>query len=246
MRYLFWRFYWWTLSSKINRLDGIVFLENCSSSTRFDDLKKAKKLKVKKFFIPNSFSALANFKLKKQPKKFLKRSQIIAVGAYNWQKGFDFVLKAYSKSKAKNKVIIKFFGFEETRYIIHLEKLRKKLKISQNYVKFCVGFKEEELLDEYENSKILLFGSYSECQPLSLVNACVTGTPFIARNSGAITNMPGGKVVFTVNEMSFQINQILYDEIQWNNLSTNGRKFGIKKYSIKKNTNKLSELINEI
>ena len=30
--------------------------------------------------------------------------------------------------------------------------------------------------------------------------------------------MPGGKVVFTVNEMSFQINQILYDEIQWNNL----------------------------
>ena len=58
--------------------------------------------------------------------------------------------------------------------------------------------------------------------------------------------MPGGKVVLTVNEMSFQINQILYDEIQWKNLSVDGRKFGIKKYSIKKNTKKMSEIINEI
>ena len=100
-------------------------------------------MKVKKFFIPNSFSALANFKLKKQPKKFLKRSQIIAVGAYNWQKGFDFVLKAYSTSKAKNKVIIKFFGFEETRYII-IWKIEKKQNFQHHGI--CVGFKEEELL----------------------------------------------------------------------------------------------------
>lgn len=241
-----WRFYWWTLFKKINKLDGIIFLDNCNKSSRFDDLKKVSNMKVKKFFVSNSFTLEGYLKTIKKSKSFSSRNQIISVGAYSWQKGFDFVLKSYSMSKAKNKIILKFFGFKKTDYIKHLENLLHKFNIDKKFVKFCVGFNEKDLLDEYEISKLLLFGSHSECQPISLINSCATGTPFIARNSGSIENIPGGKIVSSEKEMSIQINQFLKDREEWEKVSSTGKKIGNIKYNSKRNIRKIIKILKQI
>ena len=246
IRYISWRLYWWTLFKKINKLDGIIFLDNCKSSSRFDDLKKVVNMKVEKFFVSNSYSSEVNIESNMKYNPFSKRNQIIAVGDYSWQKGFDFVLKSYSMSKAKNKIIIKFFGFKKTNYIKHLENLIEKFDIDKKFVKFCIGFKEKDLLDEYAISKLLLFGSHSECQPISLINSCATGTPFISRNSGSIENIPGGKIVSTEEEMSLQIDELLGDKAKWEKISSYGKKEGAIKYDSKKNIKKIIKILNQI
>lgn len=246
IRYLFWRHYWWKVPSKMKLLDGIIFLDDCIDSSRFDDLKVANKINLKRYFIPNSYSIEAHRKSKIKSKTFLNRDQLICVGSYTWQKGFDFVLKSYARSIAKNKIKIKFFGFNENSYLNDLTLLSKKLGINKKFIEFKVGVEKRKLLDEYEKAKIFLFASHTECQPLSIIEACSTGTPFIAKNSGSISNIPGGIVINNVSEMSKKINYLLEDINFWNYLSLSGKTSGKLKYNIDINTKKIIKVLGEV
>ncbi|MBL4876526.1 MAG: glycosyltransferase family 4 protein [Cohaesibacteraceae bacterium] len=223
IRYLGWRPYRWKLRSYIEQLDGIIFLSSGGNDSRFDDLKIARKTGVTIQIIPNSLSSEAIDALEKPSMDMSARTQIISVGSYQWQKGFDFVLRAYAKSSAKNKVPLKLFGLEHTKYLERLNKLSDHLKIDRDYVDFQVGIAGKALLKEYRNSCLFISGSHTECQPLVLLDANATGTPFIARNTGCISKMSGGTTVDTAKEAAFQIDALLSDELKWNALNQAGR-----------------------
>lgn len=223
IRYLAWRPYWWALPDKLKKLDGVFFLGESGSDSRFDDLRVAVKYGVKKYIIPNSLSSVGVRALGEQLENFSNRTQLIAVGSYQWQKGFDFVLRAYAQSKSKNRIGLKLFGQEHTKYSENLYILAKQLGLSSQYVSFHEHVSGDRLLAEYRHARLLLSGSHTECQPLALLDANATGTPFIARATGCIATMPGGMAVGSVEEMASQIDVFCNNQDIWCDFSRAGR-----------------------
>ena len=230
IRYLFWRPYRWNLSKKIQHLDGIIFLANGGSDSRFTDLRVARKTEAKISVIPNTLSKSAIDVLERPSIDHTERKQLISVGSYHWQKGFDFVLKAYAKSEAKNKRVLKIFGQTHSKYSNNLYRLSKKLGINPDYVQFFDGFSEAELMEEYAKSYLFISGSHTECQPLVLLNANASSTPFVARATGCISSMPGGVTVNSVTQAADSINALLSNEALWLELNNAGRKAALERY----------------
>lgn len=229
-RYLAWRPYWRKMPTMMAKMDGIIVLDEEGSDSRFDDLWLAKKHNIPVTIIPNCLTTEGMSSLRKSSNSFDARSFIISVGAYQWQKGFDFVLKAYAKSNAKNRIQLRFFGQNVTPYVKVLKKLERQFQISEGAVVYSENISGSELLSQYENALLFLSGSHTECQPLVLLDSISAGTPFVARNTGCIERIQGGAIVNTVDKASRRINELLGNSGEWERLSSEGRKAAQNKY----------------
>lgn len=223
LRYLAWRPYWMRMGGRMRRLDGLIFVASQGCDSRFDDLRLAQRLKVPYAIIPNAYSRVCDSDGGDPVASRLKRHQLIAVGSYEWFKGHDLSLRAYALSKAKNKIPLKIFGSRFTPYTDKLRLLTSALGLDANLVTFHQGTGKRELLGEYRKAKILISGSHTECQPLVLLDAMATGTPFVARSCGCIPSLRGGIVIGNEKEAARAINRILGEDREWDRLSGEGR-----------------------
>ena len=223
VRYLAWRPYWRSLPAKIKKLNGIIFLANKGENNRFGDLIIARGCGAAVFVIPNALSPAALDALKRPLIGLEERNQIIAVGAYQWQKGFDFVLQAYADTRFKNRLPLKIFGPNFTKYTAELKMLASRLGIDPGYVTFLEGVSGRALIEEYNKSVVVLSGSHTECQPLVLLDANATGTPFISRVTGCIPSMAGGVTINSTAQMAMHINELARLGNTWQQLSFAGR-----------------------
>jgi 1,2-diacylglycerol 3-alpha-glucosyltransferase len=223
IRYIAWRPYWWRLPQFMRRLDGLLFLAGGGSDSRFDDFRLARRLGLPLQIVPNSISSEATTALSKQSRSLETRDQIMAVGSYQWQKGFDFVLRAFAGSQARHRFVLHIYGQEHSAYSSALRSLARRLGLGADNVIFHAGIFGEELVNEYCKARIVLSGSHTECQPLALLDASATGTPFIARKTGCISTMPGGISVVTPKEMAYQLDTLVDDTLSWQLLSDEGR-----------------------
>jgi len=168
-------------------------------------------------------SPAAALALKEEGGLQIARDRLIAVGSYQWQKGFDFVLRAYAASAALNKIPLHFFGQEYSAYGDELRQSAVRLGVDPAYLVLHEGVSGERLQMEYRRAHLVLSGSHTECQPLVLLDASACATPFIARSTGCIGGMPGGVVVKDWQEMARQIDQLLDDQPRWHALSKAAR-----------------------
>ena len=235
--YLLWRPYWWALPRRMRQLDGVIFLADQGDDTRFDDLRVARRTGVPIHIIPNSLpldaAALAP----------AERNPLISVGSYTRPKGFDFVLETYARSKARNQLPLALFGQEPTPYLETLREMATNLDIQPNMVSFRTGIADTALLQEYAGAKLFLSGSYTECQPLVLLDAMATGTPFVARATGCISRMPGGRAVWSPAEAAQEIDRLLGDPAAWRALSAEGRAAATDTYALDRNIDRLVDVI---
>jgi 1,2-diacylglycerol 3-alpha-glucosyltransferase len=245
LRYLAWRAYWWRLPQYMKRLDGIFFLANEGSDSRFDDLTLARKHKIPYRIIPNSISMSAMTAFENPANSIQLRDQIMAVGSYQWQKGFDFVLRAYAASEACQYLPLHLYGQEHSTYSAVLRNLSNELGLRENQVIFHEGISGESLVQAYCRSKLILSGSHTECQPLVLIDAIAAGTPFIARTTGCISGMPGGLAVSSVKEMTIAINTLIDESLIWETLADSGRKAVLDIYHPDRTIKLLLEAISE-
>ena len=243
LRYLAWRPYWWSLGSYIKKLDGMIFLASDGAAPRFDDLTIAKNLKVPISVIPNSLSKLALESLAKPIAPQNLRNRLIAVGSYQWQKGFDFVIRAFAASLVYNRFTLHLYGQEYSSYCASLRDLIRRLELPEKSVVFHEKVSGKELLFEYRRARLALSGSHSECQPLTLIDANASGVPFISRNSGCIQFMPGGTIVSTFQEMANQINMLVDAPSMWQNFSDAGRTAAYELYHPDRNVQKILDAI---
>lgn len=215
LRYLAWRPYWWRLHDRMAQLDGVFFLSNSGTDSRFDDLAVAQKCGVARHVIPNCLSSGA-LTLCTQPElPMVERDRVIAVGSYQWQKGFDFVLRAYAASVARFGLPLHLFGQAHTAFSHDLRRLAKDLGLSSEQVVFHEGVTGDALLDQYRKARLVLSGSHTECQPLVLLDASAAGVPFVARATGCIANMPGGVTIRSYDDMAQEIDGILQNPEVW-------------------------------
>lgn len=224
LRYLAWRPYWWRLPRLMRKLDGIFFLADRGSDSRFDDLALARRCSAPLRVIPNSLSAAAVAALDASALPLANRDRLMAVGSYQWQKGFDFVLRAYAASRARNRFPLHLYGQKHSSYTDKLRSLMRELDLGENSVTMHEGVAGEALIAEYGRSRLVLSGSHTECQPLVLLDANATGTPFVARSTGCIDCMPGGSAIGTWQEMAKRIDALLDDAPAWEALADAGRR----------------------
>lgn len=223
LRYLAWRPYWWRLPSFIKRLDGILFLAEGGSDSRFDDVRLARQCGVPLHIVPNSLSPAAMAILAKPPQPLGARDRLMAVGSYQWQKGFDFVLRAYAASRARHRFSLHLYGQEHSSYSATLRSLARRLGLDEESLVFHEGVSGEALIAAYSQARLILSGSHTECQPLVLIDANAAGTPFVARTTGCIASMPGGVGVNTWERMTSQIDALTDGGPQWQSLADAGR-----------------------
>ncbi|WP_370264162.1 glycosyltransferase family 4 protein [Limnobacter sp.] len=219
-RYVLWRPYAWRLKGILRTLDGFFVLAPDGCDSRFDDLRLAKRLKVPFHVIPN---ALPDYTLNSMPSNlpWEKRRGLIAIGAYHWTKGHDFVLRAYAKSQAKNRETLTFYGQSATVELRALERLANSLGIESKWVKFKEDLSSHELVPAYQNARLFLSGSHTECQPLTVLDSMALGTPFVARATGCLPLMAGGITVRSEQEMALEIDR-LRDEVAFTKLANAG------------------------
>jgi len=223
LRYLAWRPYWWRLPHYMKRLDGILFLASEGSDSRFDDLRIARQHGVPLRIVPNSLSPAATAALESPPLPLDARDRLIAVGSYQWQKGFDFVLRAYAASQARYRFALHLYGQEHSAYSETLRALVRQLGLQEDSVVFHEGIAGGTLQAAYSQAYLVLSGSHTECQPLALIDANAAGTPFIARTTGCIATMPGGGGVHSWQEMASQTDALLREPAEWQSLSDAAR-----------------------
>lgn len=221
-RYLLWRPYFFRLKRVLRQLDALVALAPTGCDTRFEDVKMARALGVPIFVVPNAISEEAMRSLDGGLLSMEHRNQIMSVGSYDWLKGHDFVLRTYAMSVAKNSIALKFFGQEFTPYVEKLKSLAIELGIADQFLHFHEGVSGNELLEEYKKSLAFVFGSRTECQPLVLLDAMATGTPFVSRPSGCIDSLPGGAAVSNEQLAAASLDSLLSDPVEWNVRSAAG------------------------
>jgi len=244
-RYLGWRPYWWRLSQRMQRLDGVLFLAKGGADSRFDDMTLARRLGVAFRIVPNSLSTAATALLEKPAMQISVRNRLMAVGSYQWQKGFDFILRAYAASKARNRFPLHLYGQKFSAYNVILQDLVCQLGLQKGQVVFHEGVYGEPLLEAYSCSRLLLSGSHTECQPLALIDANATGTPFVARSTGCITKMPGGLAVHSVQDMTGQIDILVKEDSIWQALADAGREAALNTYHPDRTTQMLLTALSE-
>ena len=223
-RYLAWRPYWWGLSRRMKSLDGVLFLAGGGSDSRFDDLRLARRHGVPLRIIPNCLSPAATVVLDRPAQALPLRDRLIAVGSYQWLKGFDFVLRAYAASRARYHLPLHLYGQKHSAYSNTLRTLARRLELPEDRVVFHEGVSGEALVAAYSQARLVLSGSHTECQPLALLDANAAGTPFIARTTGCIASMPGGVVVHSWQDMANRIDSLEDNAVAWQELADAGRR----------------------
>lgn len=207
VRYVLWRPYAWKLKRILKNLDGFFVLAPDGCDSRFDDVRLAKRAQVPFHVIPN---ALPDYALNAMPTNppWAQRRGLIAIGAYHWTKGHDFVLRAYALSKAKNRETLTFYGQSATAQLRALEQLASALGIDKRWVKFEEDLSNHELVPAYQQARLFLSGSHTECQPLTVLDTMALGTPFVARATGCLPLMAGGITVRNEQEMAHEIDRL--------------------------------------
>jgi glycosyltransferase involved in cell wall biosynthesis len=245
-KYLLWRPYWWSLPKNLKKIDGLIFLSNHGCDSRFDDLRLCEKIGKYATFIPNVLPSYASDKVLPISAKLDDRNQILSVGSYDWFKGHDFSIKAYAESKYANKIPLKIFGQKFNKYTDVLRALAKKAGISSDFIQFYEGVASSALLEEYLKSVLIINGSYSECQPLVLLDAMATGVPFVSRKSGSIADFKGGICVTKVSDASMALNRIYSDIKLWESLSIAGKEYVEKNHEESVVVSKFIKFFDEI
>lgn len=222
VRYLLWRPYRWRLPALLRRLDGMIVLSDSGCDSRFADVAVARRLGMRLAVIPNALSSPAVRYLGGESAAAKRCDRIIAVGSYDWQKGHDFVLRAYAASLARNRIPLRIFGQSFTPFTDRLRHLADDLHIDSEYVRFGEGVSGDALFEEIASARILVSGSHTECQPLVLLDSMAAGTPFVARSTGCIPALPGGLAVTSVAQAASAINELLAEESRWLGTSSAG------------------------
>ncbi len=110
-----------------------------------------------------------------------RKDQILSIGGLKKLKGHEFVVEALKPILGKYRLII--IGGGDVEYE---KKLRKILGNKSKYMDVCGHVSENEIINFYNESKVLCIGAYHEPFGLISIEAQATGLPVVAVNEGGL------------------------------------------------------------
>ena len=205
----------------LNRFSSIVFLSHRCDTKNFFDHILAKLCRHPHIgVIPNGI----NTPRLDLPPTFCFRHKhnipadsifFLCVANYEIRKDQGFAVRAFRKAAIQNSCLV-FIGskFNPFSRLLQSDDAEDSLLKSFGKIIWLENVPREETLSAFSTCDCFVLSSEREAQPIALLEAMSFSRPWIARDSGCISEMPGGIVVQSTTTMAEAMQQIASDSKQ--------------------------------
>ena len=233
-RWLLWQTYALKFIKSMKAFDHYVFLSEKSDNIRFKDKYIADKIGLVNWsVIPNGGDVGFTNTTKiyfKELYSINKKYIYLSVANFSPDKNQMALLKAFKKSSVDDAILV-LIGSTFNSYAKKLI----KYTLNDQFLKQNVLILEKQSKDiiraAYVAADIFLSASVTEAQPLMILDAMASGTPFISTNVGCVSELPGGIVVDSSAQIADQILKLANDPSLLNSLAHYGLTASSSKYN---------------
>jgi glycosyltransferase involved in cell wall biosynthesis len=233
--------YFRKLPHYLRQYDTIIYHSDNYIDKAFGD-----KFNIKNFvIIPNGASSE---EFRQNHNNFREKCEIttsnmaLTVGNHTKPKGHKFVINAFKKANRSDLTLV-IIGNDVKSWRSSCAKKCSKISAkSAGTIRCLENCSREDIISAFFDADIFLLGSQVECSPVVIKEAMASHTPFISTNVGDVSLYKGGKVVESVNEMAYWINQIMENEGLRTKLGKIGQEEWRQKYTWEKITDMYEKL----
>jgi len=236
----------------IRRFNHVVLLTDMQNSDRFYDHQLMHKMKYESHsVIPNGINpdrytnAEGKSKSVRETYGINEKLMILYVSNYTDGKNQRLALESFTKAELEDAVLV-FIGSEINDYARECMKGISASSKTMENILFLERLSQADIASFYCAADIFLFTSSTECQPMVILEAMASGTPFLSRDVGCVREFPGGVVVQDDLELSDAIQQLANDVSQRETLCVEGENAIGSHYRWDVVIKKYNALINEL
>ncbi|MDR7556002.1 MAG: glycosyltransferase family 4 protein [Armatimonadota bacterium] len=146
---------------------------------------------------------------------------LLHVGNHYQVKGHDALLRMFSSLRAVDATLVIIGG--PPRGGRSCWETCQRAAARDGRVRLLSGLCRREVVAAYREADVVLLTSRFEVAPLTLVEAMAAGVPFVSYNVGNATELAGGLVVNTAEEMARILRDLLEDHDRRRRLGEEGR-----------------------
>lgn len=198
----------------MRQFDHVVFLSARPDSDRMIDLFVAKRIGLKNCsVIPNGAyvkefaESSVDFRAKQG---ILPGPLLLCVANYGDRKNQAMALRAFRHAQIKNGTLV-FIGSEFNEYSVQLKQL--DLSLQADFPAGRVLLLEKVCRDmtcaAFRAADLFVLSAKAETQPIVLLEAMASRTPFLSTNVGRIAELPGGVAVRDEAEMAAKMRELI-------------------------------------
>ena len=199
---------------------AITLLSDYEDSARFNEVRFCKLNKIKYFILPNIGIINSKNKPHVDPKKNFNSASLAIIGEMCINKNQIGLMSNLINSTKLKRII--FYYPSENSYSVKLKEIYNnngKIKID-----YFVGYNRDQILTRINTISLLGIGSYTEAQPLVLLDSISIGIPFVSTKVGCISSIDGG-LLSDMPDFFKSVDSILSDYEVYQDLSNKGLNF---------------------
>lgn len=251
LRWLAYRPYAWEASQKIRCFDEYVFLSDLAERIRHNDRLLAEKLGLTNWrVIPNGANPLLLTDEPGPSESFRQRHGLrgrrllLCVSNYLKTKGQRELVEAFLAAPLPDNPALVLVGHEVNAFS---EALARRAGAALNRSVYVLAhLSQADIRAAYREADLFVTATYTEAQPLMLLDAMAAGLPFLAPPVGSIPELSGGLLYRNQTEFRQHLTALLTDEILRATLSEQGRRAVADRYNWSAVVARYHQLIQEV
>ena len=155
---------------------------------------------------------------------------ILCVGNFHWAKNQAALIRAFLQAQLKGATLV-LVGHKENSYARKLHRLSAQVNQHDQRVLFLMKQSRGDIADAYSAADLYASASITEAQPLSILDAMVSGTPFLSLDVGCVREFEGGVVVKNKLEFVYELKSLAADQVRRARLGAAGREVCAQVYN---------------